>query len=324
LTVSLAGRVESYSVFGMAATPRLGFHWQPVDHFTVRGSWAKSVRAPNLGDLVERDNTSYIQPLGGVPALVWNGGNTDLQVERALTRTAGVEFKSGALAASLGYFDIVFRDRIQMGALPATLVGHPSVVTLNPSFAERSTVCARSAFFGGLPADCFTSSIGAIVDLRERNLATLWTDGLDFSVGGTFFHWNVGLKGTYILHYKQRDTPSDPAVSLLNTLNNPLALRVVGSLGWRRGPLRTDLDVLYSNGYRDSETVPTSHVGSWTTANLRVAYSLSGSLEAALQVDNLLNRYSPLARDNVASLGYDQENGDLTGRVLSLSLDYRW
>jgi hypothetical protein len=37
-----------------------------------------------------------------------------------------------------------------------------------------------------------------------------------------------------------------------------------------------------------------------------------------------LNRYSPFAANAVADLAYDQENGDLTGRVVTLGADVKW
>jgi len=68
-----------------------------------------------------------------------------------------------------------------------------------------------------------------------------------------------------------------------------------------------------------------------TTADLRFAYNFdtaairtSRATEIALSCKNLFNRASPFAVNTVASLGYDQENGDLTGRTVALSINLKW
>jgi outer membrane receptor protein involved in Fe transport len=72
-------------------------------------------------------------------------------------------------------------------------------------------------------------------------------------------------------------------------------------------------------------------VASWTTADLRFAYTFNTAMafrprstEVGLNCENVFNRYSPFAINRVASLGYDQENGDLSGRTVTLSIGVRW
>jgi iron complex outermembrane receptor protein len=339
LTLSLAGRVEEDSDFGEAATPRMGVNWEPMTQLAVRAAWSTSIRAPNLGDLVEKNNFSYVAPVSGTQALVWSGGNAGLQVERAQTRTVGLSFKSDEsrrFTADLGYFDILYRNRIQPGELTADVLTNPayaSFVIHNPSASERAAVCNESQFFGA--GICLRAPIQAIVDLRERNTATLWTDGIDASFGSHFEtpigKWGLSLAGTYILHYKEADTPNEPLVSLLNTLSNPLVLHAIATTSWKIGNVESSLDVRYSSPYRNLQTQPATRVASWTTVGLGVAYTFntaerrpSRPVEIALQGENLLNRYSPFAVNTVANLGYDQENGDLAGRVVTLGVDVKW
>ena len=342
LTLSLAGRIESNSDFGSAATPRVGLTWEPIPRLALRGTWAKSVRAPNLEDLVEKTNASWVQSVGDEPALIWTGGNAKLHVERALTRTLGLTFKSEGdvprFTMDLDYFDILFRNRIQPSAFPADILSDPvysSFVTHVPSAAARENVCNRSIYVPVKTESCLQLPINAIVDLRARNSATLWTDGIDARLGSnvetSLGKFGFSLAGTYILHYKQADTPDAPLVSLLNTLSNPQVLHIIGSTHWTIGNAETSLDVQYANRYRDTETSPVSSIASWTTADLRIAYTFgaddaprSRPVEVALNCENLFNRYSPFAVNTIASLGYDQENGSLTGRVITLAVDVKW
>jgi iron complex outermembrane receptor protein len=342
LTLSLASRIEGYSDFGTAVTPRLGLTWEPLSHLALRTTWAKSVRVPNLEDLVESNNLSFVRSLGGTPALIWTGGNARLSVERALTRTIGLRFKSDDVVprftGDVSYFDILFRGRIQPSAFPPDILTDPayaSFVIHNPSASAREGVCSGSIYLSGIEGNCLKVPVDAIVDLRERNTATLWTDGIDAQFGMSF-ETSLGelefrLASTYIFDYKQANAPDAPLVSFLNTESNPLALHVIGNTTWKIGDAEASLNLRYANGYRNIETQPVSRIASWTTADLRLAYTFSamgtpGShpTEVALSCENLFNRYSPFAINNVANLAYDQENGDLTGRVITLAVDVKW
>jgi iron complex outermembrane recepter protein len=338
LTLSLAGRIEDYSDLGETATPRLAVTWDPTPHLSARATWAESIRAPNLGDLAEQNNLSYVRFAGSAPALIWTGGNANLSVERALTRAFGLSFKSdetSRFSADIGYFDLHFRDRIQPAELVPDILSNPayaSLVTLNPSLGVQAAVCNQSHFIGA--GTCAQLPIEALVDLRVRNSGTLWTDGFDVSLGTHFEtpigDWGVSFASTYILHYEQADTPTAPLVSLLNTLSNPLALQAIATTTWKIGNAETSLDIRYSNPYRNLETQPATHIASWTRADLRFIYTFntgafgSHPTEIAVNGANLFNRYSPFAINNVANVGYDQENGDLTGRTLALSIDVKW
>jgi iron complex outermembrane receptor protein len=58
LILDLAARLGSYSTIGTAATYRLGVNAPVMDSLRFRGSWSKSVRAPNINDLFSNGATS--------------------------------------------------------------------------------------------------------------------------------------------------------------------------------------------------------------------------------------------------------------------------
>ncbi len=76
--------------------------------------------------------------------------------------------------------------------------------------------------------------------------------------------------------------------------------------------------------------MPARNVSSWTTFDLNLAYTFgatpgseAGKTTLTLGADNLFNRDPPFL-NNPVGVGYDQENGDLTGRVVSLTIQRKW
>lgn len=67
LDLQVAGRAEHYDDFGSVAKPKVALGWELFDGFSLRTSWAKGFRAPNLeqvnASVITRSNsrTDYIQ-----------------------------------------------------------------------------------------------------------------------------------------------------------------------------------------------------------------------------------------------------------------------
>jgi iron complex outermembrane receptor protein len=172
------------------------------------------------------------------------------------------------------------------------------------------------------------------VDLRLHNESQLHTNGIDFVAN--YAHripvgaLNLRVEGTYLLGYSIRQTPRSAPESLLNTQNNPIDLRLRGSIGWQMRALRITARVNFANSYRDIASDPPRKVSSWTTYDASLAYDFGNSaatsdrgMQLRLGVTNLLNSRPPFLNNQVASLGYDQENADPEGRVLRLQFVVR-
>lgn len=342
LTLSLAGRAEHYSDFGSSATPRVGATWAPIDGVEFRSAWAQAIRAPDLGDLSMKNNSSFAQVLNGTSALIWSGGNPRLTVERTLTRTVGMALDSGREGAvrlkwDLDYFDIVGRNRIEQEVLAPNALSDPlyaNFIFRNPDSSLQQYVCRNSTFVGGPQQTCLQPTFAEIIDLRLHNAGTLWTDGIDTRAGISWDTrlgaWGLDLAGTYVLHYREATMPGAALVSLLDTESRPLALHLVGSAHWNWAGFGANVTARYANGYYNPETQPVSRVGSWSTVDLRLAYtfgedgSTSPSTEVALMARNLFDRYPPFSNDARGNTGYDQENADLTGLDLGLSIHVKF
>jgi len=346
LEVSFGGRAEDYSDVGRAAVPKMGFTWSPAPDVTIRGTWAKSFRPPALPDLATTNSRSLLltlpdasSPSGVTTVLAASGNNPRLADERARTWTLGAQLTPKSLpglSLSLTYFDTDYENRIENVVVTPNVLNEPEFAWLvNASFssAQREAICSETQF-AGAAADCLSAPIGAIVDNRLRNIEDLETRGLDligkYGFETAFGRFSVGLNATYLLAYTEQKTPDSALVPLLNTQYNPIDLRLRSSLSWDRGGFGASLFTNFDNGYRDVLSVPNRSVHSFTTFDLQLRYRIDGSrpgflanTEIALTAQNLCNS-SPPFLNNPEGVGYDEENADLTGRILSVDIRKRW
>jgi outer membrane receptor protein involved in Fe transport len=153
LTIDGAYRYSDYSTAGANSAWKVGLLYRPVDWILLRGTEAKSVRAPNIGELFlpqvqtnallvdpcDADNLNFgtsnrqanclaALTAAGVanPATFQNtnsgsvqgtvGGNPDLGVEEAETTTYGIVIQPPVvpgLTLSVDYYDIALTNAIQ-------------------------------------------------------------------------------------------------------------------------------------------------------------------------------------------------------------------
>jgi iron complex outermembrane receptor protein len=263
-------------------------------------------------------------------------------VERATSWTAGLDVAfEGVPGLSLGftYFDVVFRDRIDDRALTADVLtnsAYSDAVTRNPDPALIDQLCRHNLFYLGTTESCSALSVGALVDLRVKNLQTLRTRGTDFSAtweerapSGRF---RYRLDGTYLLAFSQQEGAGLPVVDLLNTQHNPINLRFRGSLSWDRGGLGATAAINFDNGYRDTASSPERRVSSWTTCDLQLRYKVGApggggwldDTQLFMSVSNVFNASPPFLNNGAVGLGFDQENGDPSGRRVTVGVRKRW
>jgi len=335
LQLSLGTRLEHYNDGLHAFVPRLGLAWSPVHAVTIRGTWGKSFRPPNPQDKTNA-STSQINalpdassPTGMSTALLWGGSNSDLRAEIATTVTGGVSVTpTPGLSLAATYFHVASSERVVQPLLTLNSLQDPNFQGVIVRDAvqiqrERQKVCSTSEFFGDQQT-CMSTPVSVIVDGRLQNLQRLTTDGFDL-IGGydwdsRFGKWSLGLWGTYFLSYGVTEANGEVS-QLLGTQNNPTRLRAQGSLRWERGRLSALAAVHFTNRYHNTSD-DDQPVASWTTIDMRLAYTVmrEPSVVAALNVANVSDRYPPYLRNSVVPVAYDQENGDLYGRLVTVSL----
>lgn len=344
LELSSAIRYEHYSDVGGVTAPQSALAYRPWERVLLRGTWARLSHAPDLLDLSEASNISTLYPLqtssgNYTTALIWNGNNSQLRPETATSWTAGVSvmpFEARTLSLGLTYFHTDFNNRINgPSALPANVLQDPSLSwLLRPvTQAEQDVVCTHSQFVG-TTGYCSTTKVGAIVDLRLNNIASLDLRGVDvaaqYELGRPQNLWKLGLNATYVLQYIERLTPSSPAQELVSTDHNPIDLRLRASVLWDgRGPWASGF-INFQNSYEDIDSVPERAISSWLTVDTAVGYDLRlgkpGATEMtqfSISVRNLFNHQAPFLNSQYG-IGYDQENASLLGRVVSFSVRQHW
>jgi outer membrane receptor for ferrienterochelin and colicins len=94
LTFTAGARVDNHSVFGTAASPKLGLNYQLNKFVSLRASWGRGFRAPDLGQLFYHfDNSpNFYQVLG----------NPDLSPEHSGSWQVGGEFNAFSRKLRLG------------------------------------------------------------------------------------------------------------------------------------------------------------------------------------------------------------------------------
>jgi iron complex outermembrane recepter protein len=347
LDVSLGVRHEDFSDVGGATIPKIGWHWSWSRDLSFRGTWTKSFKPPNLTDMIASRSQSAFSflndpssPTGATQVLSLFGTNPNLRPESARSWTLGTDFTPQSvpgLSGSLTYFNIEYADRITDTQITPDVLTQPSFDWLfirNVTPAQLADFCTHSAFQGSQAA-CLNSGVTTILDNRLRNIALLKTDGIDLT-GRYWFEnragrFDFGLNGTYLFGYSQSNTPDGPLADIVSTQSNPINLRARGSAAWLRRGLGVSAFVNFENGYRDTLSVPNRGVSAWTTIDLQLSYESAaeapqwlGNAQFALNVQNLCNVNPPFLNNSAVGLGYDQENADLYGRMVSFEIRKRW
>ena len=352
LELIAAGRYEHYSDFGGTFNPSVRIRWIPTESFKFRASWGRSFRAPKLDDLYDTSNNAAgsvllsdpKSPTGSSLVLVEQGSNPALKQETAKTWTAGFDIAPSFLpdsSFSLTYYSIDYENRIAQpaGDDPFAILQNESewaaVITRNPSRAQIDAACGNPDYQGSVSA-CLASSPAAIIDGRLANLTSTETTGIDLQAGDSFSspggRIDMGVTGNYVLKFDQAVTPRSPALDIVNTIGNPLALRLRGAVEWNReGPELPGpgfaLAVNYTGGYKNPGSTSVPRVSPWTTLDARAVYRagkddgwFSGT-ELSLNAVNVFNHAPPFVDD---LYGYDVYNVQALGRVVSADISKRW
>jgi len=349
LEVCVAGRFEDYSDLGSSTSPKLGMRWAPWNALAFRGTWGRSIRAPTMSDRDTTQNAVYPYVLpdgrsatGQSAVLIESGNNAKLTVEHARSWTTGFdlnphEWLSG-LVLSGTYFDISFQNRIDSPPLSSNILNDPTlayIVTRDPTAQQIQSACSQGMFIGGTPEDCTKVGAAAILDARIQNIASLRTRGIDLRAtyerswsAGTL---RAGLDGTYLFEFTETEGPDSPAAQLLNTQNNPINLKLKGSLSWSQSRWGATLGVNFQNSYTDVASQPQRNIRAYTTLDTQIRYELAplstGPLRntrVELNAINIFNTSPPFLNNSIAGLGYDQENADPYGRLLSIQVRKTW
>jgi iron complex outermembrane receptor protein len=123
-------------------------------------------------------------------------------------------------------------------------------------------------------------------------------------------------------------------VDRLDTIFNPLRLKLRAGVDWKRGPIGASLTAWRVQGYENNAITPAENVGSYTPVDIALSWDI-GSLgwqplqntQLGFEVRNAFDADPPyvnLAPNGNGSGGYDATTTNPVGRLFSVSLRKKW
>ena len=348
LDLTVAGRIERYSDFGVTSNPKVGLRYKPIPGVTLRATWGTSFKAPQFIEKVSPSFLYYYNAAtlggGGGTALLAFGGNPDLKPERSHSWTAGVDWSPPqirSLSVSLTYFNIDYDDRIvQPVANAAAALSDPiyaPFVIRNPTLAQQAAAFASASIFpdvAGTPYD--PSQVVALINDRYVNATVQKIDGVDLSIKQTVT-LPLGAVDAFAdvswLRISQQTLPSTPAQTLTGTLFNPPTTRLRSGLTWTYGGFSSTGILNYIAGETDTGVTPNAPIGSWTTVDLNLTYRFGRviqrlpGLETSLSIINAFDRDPPVAKGAAAQFPgvfFDSTNTSAVGRFVAVTFRQRF
>lgn len=325
LTVTAAGRFDSYNDFGEIFNPQFGLLWKPLDELTVRATYGRSFRPPSMYDLYlpatpveafvldpRRDRElASVQLIGG--------GHRELEATSGESYTAGFELSPAAiehLQLSATYWHVAMDDRV-------------TALSADVALAREFDVPGRVVRAEPTPADLAAGLPGRVlqIDGTRMSFGRLVTSGVDF--GANYWidtvagHFTLDTKATWIDEYETLDIPGVPAadrVNVASSLGTIAKWRAIASVDWQRNSLGATTHVRYTpsyadtlNGVRNGRTLSAQ-----TFLDVQLALEV-GSFELTLGSLNVLDQQPDFAEVNGIQ-GYDISQGDIKGRLWYLRL----
>jgi iron complex outermembrane receptor protein len=354
LAFNAAVRYDDYSDVGDTTNTKFGLSWQPTRGLTLRGSYGTSFRAPLISQIYGNSNNLYVQnyqnPAGGatITGVALSGVNLGLRPEEATTWSAGLDWEAfDGLRLSLTYFDVNYENQVDAYLSNLAILSREAdfagtgIILRGAAAAQRvaqemaNGIVVLGALPGGTP-----DNITVFVDGRSQNLGVSNTRGFDFQAAWRLAATEAGnftfnVNGSYLTDFEVAITAAAPLIDRLDTIFNPLKLKLRGGVSWDRGPLQASIMATYVGGYSNNAVIPAEPVGSYTPVDLTFGWDLGSSegsslldgLQLGLEVRNAFDEDPPyvnLAPSANGSGGYDATAANPIGRLFAVSLRKKW
>ena len=351
LVITAAARREDYDSFGGVTTPKVGLIYGTGRNVTAKASWGRSFKAPTLFHRYFPTVAGLQFPAryggAGYPAdatvLVLDGGNPDLEPERATTWTASLAFHPQALPgleAELTWFDVDYTDRVvqPIKSVSQALVNplYAEFISHNPTPEQQSEVIsAVGSFVNSVGAPYDPGKVVAIIRTRYVNATRQRAKGVDLSAAYRLdlAAGQVTMRGSASWLRSSQQTAGTPVpYDLAGTLFNPARFNSRIGAVWNSGGFTGSVFANYKSSVDDS--VRNERTGSFLTFDATLRYETGeryghspfSGLEVALAAQNLLDNSPP---SYVPALPlyippYDSTNYSAIGRFVSISIAKRW
>lgn len=362
MTLEAGVRVSDYNSTGTSITWKAGTNWEIVPGYSLRSVFQHAVRSPNIGELFDpqqsalgnfaTDPCAGTAPVGnaaltaicqaqGAPSgsigfislpaagqvSIVEGGNPDLDVEKADTLTVGVVIQPPtipSLSLSFDYFNISIDDAITTPAESDVIGGCFGPTNAALDFNAFCQSITRNALTGSLNLD--PSVVGGIA-LPLSNLGTINTSGFDFGLSyvhnaGNWGNLAYSVNGTYTIENKFRATPLSinrecagfysPACN--NVQNVQPELQINQRVTLSKDIFDISLRHRFLNGVEiEEDLVGTvlpefASISSTHYFDLSARASLTEQLQLTLTVNNLTDNGPPEVGSDVGSTAFNNGN----------------
>jgi len=354
LTLDAALRYDDYSDVGDTTNEKFGVTWRPVDSLALRASYGTSFRAPLISQIYGNSNNLFVQsyqnPAGGaaITGVALSGANPDLKPETATTWSTGFDWDiTDDLKTSLTYFNIDYRGQVDSYLSNLAILARESdfagtgIILRGTAAATRvqQLISQGVVVVGALPGGS-AANVTLFVDGRSQNLSVSKMKGLDLASSyrlqtGNYGTFTFSLSGTYMTAFDVAITSTAAPADRLNTIFNPLRLKMRGGVNWNMGPWRASAMVTRVQGYQNNAVTPVESVGAYDPVDLTLNRDLSDlgggaltkDLDLGIEIRNAFNEAPPyvnLAPSGNGSGGYDATSSNPIGRLFAISLRKKW
>ncbi|MCC6630503.1 MAG: TonB-dependent receptor [Gammaproteobacteria bacterium] len=353
LTLNAAVRHDKYSDVGSTTNEKFGATWRPVDNLAIRASYGTSFRAPLISQIYGNSNNLFVQsyqnPAGGaaITGVALSGQNLNLGPETATTWSTGFDWDiNDDLRTSLTYFDIEYKGQVD------SYLSNLAILAREADFAGTGIILRGAAagarvqelinqgvvVVGALPGGS-AANVTVFVDGRSQNLSVSRMKGFDLASSyrlrtDGFGSFTLSLSGTYLTDFNVGITAAATPADRLNTIFNPLQLKLRGAVNWNLGPWRASMVVNRVHGYQNNAVTPVESVGPYTPVDFtlnRDLTDLGGALaegmDVGIEIRNAFDESPPyvnLAPSVNGSGGYDASTTNPVGRLFAISLRKKW
>ncbi|MBB4845756.1 iron complex outermembrane receptor protein [Paucibacter oligotrophus] len=320
LTLNVAGRLDHYSDFGAAFSPKASLRYQPAAWLVLRGNASQGFRAPSLPENTQSTGVSYgsvVDPRDPISPTVARGvtnltaANPALKPERSRNLNFGIVVSPDAQTSfGIDYFNIRQQDLIDTETAKYIVDNEQN-----------------------LPGRIARDEQGRIVSITRqfKNQGERTVSGFDIEASRGFGLGELGqlklrAQISRLLQFKaapaEGEAPINGAGS--NEFGSLPIWRSTSSANWSLGGWSTTLSWNHVGGYGQTYRPTAAHaesVGSINTVDLNVDWQISPRLLATATVQNLAASQLPWD----ASTGtFDGSQGDPRGRFLGLKAQYRF
>lgn len=295
--LDVAVRYDDYSDFGSATSPRIGMIFRPWEPLTLKASWGKGFRAPNLSDLYGATSFSAEEAqdfwaceqqgtaLEDCPTRQFDtyiGSNPELDAEKSTTWSLGAEYTfAERWVASLNWFSLDLKDPINYTSAQDQLDVDYQTGGNNPN-VTRNAQGGASRIDAGFQNGTTTFNYQALDMALAGGFETGWGD------------FGINTHATYYINYDAEESyGTGDLYDAAGTLGIP-EWRANMLLSWNLNSwfASANWDFIGSSKSRISDT----KWKSWSIWNMQAGYAFEKYGTFTVGANNVFNK-DPILND---------------------------